>query len=397
MTDRELHGARCGAGQAPCARTTSLRPASRFSHWCIAPNTTARGLVPRWSARRSTATASPNPKPSKKIFFIGSSFARRGVKTSSRSNSSHSDPATNHGHTVISCVLNRTARSDGAAQHCDEVKALFQSRGMPVDVAVADDGASITQLARQAIAAGATTIVAGGGDGTISAVASTLVNSKIALGVLPMGTLNHFAKDIGVPLALEDAVDTVLAGHVRAIDVGGVNGAHFINNASLGLYPAIVQEREEAQLRGHSKWLSFAKASLSALMRYRQIYIQLTDPEGIVTREETPFVFVGNNEYEVSGSQLGKRRTLDGGQLWVYRAPHANRVQLLSSLIQAVHRFDKNAGIEVFSAGEFSITSNRHHLRIAIDGEVIRMSTPLQFNIHRGALNVITPSPLANG
>src|SRR5205085_3689399 len=105
----------------------------------------------------------------------------------------------------------------------------------------------------------------GGGDGTQSAIASRLAGTQLVHGVLPLGTLNHFAKDLGIPLQLDEAVRTLAEGRVLEVDVGEVNGRVFINNSSLGLYPEIVRERELQQMRlGKSKWRALASASLHA-------------------------------------------------------------------------------------------------------------------------------------
>ena len=87
--------------------------------------------------------------------------------------------------------------------------------------------------------------MAAGGDGTINSVASAVVGSEKSLGVLPFGTMNHFAKDLHIPLDLEGAVNTIVAGHKTKVDVGEVNGRIFLNNSSLGLYPSIVRERQK--------------------------------------------------------------------------------------------------------------------------------------------------------
>ena len=114
-------------------------------------------------------------------------------------------------------------------------------------VTLSSSGAEIIEAARHAARQKPWAIVAGGGDGTINAVASTLVGSNIALGVLPLGTLNHFAKDLNIPLELEAAAHNIIAGHASQIDVGEVNGRIFLNNSSLGLYPTLVRQRKKQQ------------------------------------------------------------------------------------------------------------------------------------------------------
>src|SRR5512138_2414359 len=143
----------------------------------------------------------------------------------------------------ITVLLNPHAGSkeDGAVQR---VAAAFRDAGASdVDLRVID-GTLVGTAARQAVARGSTVVVAGGGDGTVSAAASMLVDTDAALGVLPLGTLNHFAKDVGMPLAVDEAARTIVAGRAVRVDVGEVNGRSFINNASVGIYASLIAERE---------------------------------------------------------------------------------------------------------------------------------------------------------
>lgn len=157
-------------------------------------------------------------------------------------------------------------------------------------------------------------IVAAGGDGTVSAVVAAIVDTDIALGVLPLGTLNHFAKDLGLPLDLEAAIDRLLSGATRRVDVGEVNGRTFVNNSSLGLYPDIVRDRERQRKRlGRRKWPAFALACLSALRRYPFLGVRLT-VGGSERIYRTPFVFIGKNDYRMDGLALGERDRIDASR-----------------------------------------------------------------------------------
>ncbi|MEO7009675.1 MAG: diacylglycerol kinase family protein, partial [Caldimonas sp.] len=141
----------------------------------------------------------------------------------------------------------------------ERLRALFERAGAHAEIALARGGAELATCIETAIAQHPAVIVAGGGDGTISSVGAALVDSAIALGVLPLGTLNHFARDAGVSLDLERAVDAIVNGRPTPVDVGEVNGRIFLNNSSLGLYPDIVRDRERQQKRlGRGKWPALA-------------------------------------------------------------------------------------------------------------------------------------------
>src|SRR3954471_21081525 len=157
-------------------------------------------------------------------------------------------------------------------------------------------------------------VVAAGGDGTINAVAARLLGSERTLGVIPGGTLNHFAKDLGIPQDFEGAVAVLRAGVTRRVDVAELNGRPFLNNSSLGMYPQIVREREKIQRHGFRKWTAFAAAVARVLMQWPVLRVRL-EVDGRVWNRRTPFVFVGNNQYVLEGLRMGSRERLDGGEL----------------------------------------------------------------------------------
>src|SRR5436305_1054126 len=184
-------------------------------------------------------------------------------------------------------------------------------RGWEARVQSSSDGADLSSLASEARAVGGL-VVGGGGDGTIAAVAAALVGTDTALGVLPMGTLNHFAKGLGIPLELEKAVHTLFTGKVARVDVGEVNGRIFLNNSSIGFYPRLVQERKREQRQGRSKWLAFAQAAALMFQRSPTLHVEL-DEDHSRQSYDTPFVLVGNNRYAVAGLDIGRRASLTRG------------------------------------------------------------------------------------
>ena len=157
----------------------------------------------------------------------------------------------------VTAILNFSA---GRAENEDihrRVTTFLQSRGLDWKIWVARSGAEVSALARQAAAGESSIVVAGGGDGTLSAIASALVGTNRILGVLPLGTLNHFAKDLEIPLDVEPAIETVATGQPVAVDVGEVNGRFFLNNSSLGIYPKIVDRRDAQRKHGRTEVGSF--------------------------------------------------------------------------------------------------------------------------------------------
>jgi diacylglycerol kinase family enzyme len=251
------------------------------------------------------------------------------------------------------------------------------------------EGASVRTAASEALAHGSTILVAGGGDGTVSAVASAIVGSDAALGILPLGTLNHFAKDVGVPLDLDEAVRAIAGGNIVQIDVGDVNGRPFINNASVGMYASLISERQAMQRLGRRKWLAHGLAAARVWRRYHRLHVFLR-ADGRERAVSTPFIFVGNNEYQLSGLELGGRKMLDAGRLHVCMAPGMPRRRVARMIIVAIFAdICRLEGFESFSASEVTLDSGTARLRVSLDGEVITLDSPLDFRIRARALRVI--------
>src|SRR5271165_2908890 len=175
------------------------------------------------------------------------------------------------------CILNR------ASSHVEAAREFFTriagEFGVQARIAVAR-GDELMPLAARAVAERSWPVVAGGGDGTINAVAGALAGSGTALGILPIGTLNHFAKDVGIPLGLEAAIRNIFTGRVAEVDVGEVNGRVFVNNSGIGLYPRIVRQREEQQREGHVKPVAFLLAIDSVMRRYSLMSVRLRSEDG---------------------------------------------------------------------------------------------------------------------
>jgi len=290
---------------------------------------------------------------------------------------------------VLACILNDKAGSNSAAEAQALITQVAAKRGWKARLLISS-GADLGSLANQARAFGGL-VVGGGGDGTIAAVAAALVGTDTPLGVLPMGTLNHFAKDLGIPLELEKAVQTLFTGKVAQVDVGEVNGRIFLNNSSLGFYPRIVQEREREQRQGHSKWVAFARAAAHVFERSRTLHVELTGNCSSRQSYDTPFVFVGNNRYAVSGLEIGTRTILDGGRLWVCAAPSAGRFTLMALALKALLGFVRDVDFAAFETDQTEVRMHRDQVHVATDGEVTVMRSPLRYRSLPGALRVVVP------
>ena len=257
---------------------------------------------------------------------------------------------------------------------------------------MAEGGDQIRAAMEKAVEDGCETLVAGGGDGTINTAAQILLGHNVSLGVLPLGTLNHFAKDLGIPLELDAAAQVVLDGVVCAVDVGEVNGRVFLNNSSLGVYPAVVRLRERYQASGLGKWIAALWASLAVLRRDPFMAVRIIVEDQAIVRR-TPFVFVGNNEYKMVGLHAGSRASLVSGHLSVYvlNAERRRGLLLLASrvLFRGVQRVQE---LDLLTVEEAVIETKRRRLPVATDGEVVPLESPLRYRIRPAALTVHVPA-----
>jgi diacylglycerol kinase family enzyme len=208
-----------------------------------------------------------------------------------------------------------------------------------------------------------------------------------------MGTLNHFARDAGIPLELEAAVAAIVAGHRMRVDVGAVNGRVFLNNSSIGLYPTMVIRRENRRRQGNGKWTALFWASLTVLRKHAMLDLHL-EVDGEVQRRRTPLVFVGNNEYVIEGAEVGTRMGLRDGQLSIYiTRRHGRRGLIALGLRSLVGSLREALDLEAYTARRLTIATRRSYLPVATDGEVTVMATPLEYENRPGALEVVVPAP----
>lgn len=272
-----------------------------------------------------------------------------------------------------------------------QIVELFAAHGREATIFAPSAAGSIGDQARAAVDAGCRVAVAAGGDGTVNAVASAVIERGIPMGVLPLGTLNHFAKDLGIPLDLPDAVRVAAEGAVRCVDVGEVNGRLFLNNSSIGVYPRIVELRNRYGAKGAAKWLAALWASLTVLRRRPFLGVRIRADDEVVVRR-TPFVFVGNNEYRMVGLQAASRESLTGGALAIY-VMHASRRRSLLGLAwrvlwQGAEQVDE---LELFRVSEAEIETRRRRVQVSLDGEVAVLQTPLEYRSRPAALGVLAP------
>lgn len=271
----------------------------------------------------------------------------------------------------------------------------FAAAGIEVDV-WCHPAREIAAQAERAASSDADCVIAAGGDGTIRAVAEAVCATNKPLAVLPVGTLNHFARDLGMPADLDEALRVIATAVPRRIDIGTVNGRVFVNNSSIGIYSRMVLLRDAQHPRSRwGKFLAMTRAFFRVLRRFPQFTAAMRIEGETVTRT-TPLILLSNNPYESGWPQLVRRHQLNGGRLGIYVVRCASRFDLLRCVFRALRqRLDRVDSIERLLAPEITIATRRKHVLVSLDGEVQRLHTPLHYRCRPGGLLVVAP-PLAN-
>ena len=284
--------------------------------------------------------------------------------------------------------LNRTAGPKAVPEGIDVLVEAAEAAGLEVlDIGSTD----VFQAIRERIARGIRLFVAAGGDGTVHHVIQALVHSEASLGVLPIGTYNHFARDLEIPLDWQEALEVALHGEDRQIDVGRVNERFFVNNVSLGLYPDLVAKREEHG-RDYPRWKARIYAFYATLRRYRHVKLAV-ESEVHQQLVETHVFMVSNNSYDLESAGLeAQRHTLEQGHLSVYWLPHISRWLLTKFVARYLAgRAKGSPGFRFFRTKRVRVQSARRELRVGIDGEVFQLASPLTIIAVPASLSVRVP------
>lgn len=297
---------------------------------------------------------------------------------------------------LLPVIVNRHGGAASAAGEklADRIEAAFAAVGREVEIrfldgrAVADAVAALSDWPL---------VVIGGGDGTIGCAAQARLGNKGTLAILPLGTRNHLARELGIPLDLEGAVSVAAGESSRRIDVATVNGAVFVNNASVGFYPLLVRWRD-AESRRLPKWLATISAGWAALrqLRHHRMHLQVGESGRAV---RTPILFVGNNRYVLEPGRIGQRTALDDGVLSVFAVSARSRIGFVWFAVRTFLGLG-DPSRDFAALGEcdrLTVYSRSRAIDIALDGEVRRMAPPLQFELLPHALKVRTRHRMGSG
>ena len=295
--------------------------------------------------------------------------------------------------TTVDVILNHASGTLDKQALAETISTTLTKIGVEARVQITRSGRELLAARERAVSGDAPVVVAGGGDGTIATIAEGLVGSGKSLGLLPLGTFNYFAKAIGVPIDVEDALAVIASGTTTCVDVGDVNGHIFLNNSSIGLYPAVLQKRESTYRR-------FGRSQLTA---YFSVLLTLVQPpalvnltiraDGRVLSRRTPLLFIGANAHQMESLGIVGGACVADRQLALYVTRPMGAMKIARSALRLVlKRLRRTEDFEVICAGEILVGLRRRRVRVALDGEVRLLETPLRYRMRQGALRVIVPA-----
>ena len=279
----------------------------------------------------------------------------------------------------------------------DEIFDAFAAAAPTVDVRVVEvDPADLQDRMRAewARTPRPDALVVAGGDGTVNNAANAAAGSDIVLGVLPLGTFNHFAKDLGLPTDLVAAAASLVTAEVRRVDVGEINGRVFVNNSLIGVYPKMVAIRDAFMDRhGWGKVRAVPVAIFHVLRRFPIHRLDLRGSGGFHRHDvRTPLFFVGNNVYESRPGTPPARTSLEDGVLGVEVARGRSRLRLLRTAVQALARGTAGAeDVDQATVTELEVRARTRRLQVAYDGEIDWFTTPLRYRVRPADLHVLAP------
>lgn len=293
----------------------------------------------------------------------------------------------------------------GSGRHnSDEQQALiartFEESGRAFEFLLIDDPARIREVARRAVELAVThhgVVVAAGGDGTINAVAAVVLGSGCPFGVLPQGTFNYFGRVHGIPQETAAAARALLRASIEPVQAGQVNGRLFLVNASLGLYPQLLEDREAwKQQFGRSRFVALLSGIATLLQSPKQLHLQI-ESGGKTVALRTPTLFVGNNHLQLARVGINEEQAdaVEQNQLAGIVVRPIGTLALFGLLMRGLlGQLGEAENIDSFSFRRLTVMPRGvKRIKVAADGEIAWMRPPLVFKIASQPLLLLVPAP----
>ncbi|MFY4256037.1 diacylglycerol/lipid kinase family protein [Achromobacter xylosoxidans] len=299
------------------------------------------------------------------------------------------------GHEPLFIVLNTGSGRGDAQALQDIIRRVLDEAGRRYQLMPVDDPSRLVVTAREAVArareAGGI-VVAAGGDGTLNAVAGQVLGQGVPFGILPQGTFNYFGRRYGISQDTEAALRGLLGGELRPVQVGLLNGRLFLVNASLGLYPQLLEDREAYKQRfGRSRLVALWSGLVTLMRAPRQLSLRL-DYEGRVRDLRSPTLVVGNNRLQLEHIGIDPAE-LDRGHLVAMAARPVGTLALYGLLLRGLFsRLGEAEHVVSFAFDRLMVSiRGRRRVKVAMDGEISWMDTPLEFKVSDTPLPLVVP------
>lgn len=240
-------------------------------------------------------------------------------------------------------------------------------------------------------------LVAVGGDGTINAVVAAALEHDVALAILPQGTFNFFGRTHGIPETTDAGIDVLLHGRLVPVQIARVNDRNFIVNASVGLYPQVLEDREAWKQRfGRSRFIAFFSGLATLLRGYHSLRLEITDADGETRELRTPTLIVANNALQLELIGIGDAPTIDNGRLVAIILKHVGKLQIIGLMLRgALGKLGEAERVQTFGFRRMTVETRgrKRRFKIALDGEISRIDAPLTFEALPEALQLLVPQP----
>ena len=297
-------------------------------------------------------------------------------------------------------VLNAASGHAETQDEIDTIVTILHAAGREHELLRVEDPARLAETVRSAVARAKERngiVVAAGGDGTVNATAQAVIGSGCTFGVIPQGTFNYVGRTHGIPTDTAGATRVLLSGHTRSVQVGAVNGRVFLVNASVGLYPELLEDREAYKRQfGRSRLVAFGAGLVTLLREHRKLRLRL-ERDGKATAHTTPTLFVGNNRLQLEQIGLPQAEAVDRGQLAAVLLRPIGVFAMLALLVRgAMSQLGEADDVLSFGFERMTVTPRwrygRRRIKVATDGEIVWMRAPLEFSVQVGALTLLVPA-----
>ena len=293
-------------------------------------------------------------------------------------------------------VLNTGSGRGDAQVLQDTIRRILDEAGRRYELLPVDDPSRLTDVARQAVRRAQQeqgAVIAAGGDGTLNAVAGTVLGQGVPFGILPQGTFNYFGRTYGISQDTEVSLRGFLQGSLRPVQVGMLNDRLFLVNASLGLYPQLLEDREAYKQRfGRKRWVALWSGLVTLLREPRHLGLQL-EFEGQARSLRSPTLVVGNNKLQLEHIGIDSQE-LDRNRLVAMAARPVGTLALYGLLVRGLlSRLGDAEHVVSFAFDRLTVrVRGRRRVKVAMDGEISWMDTPLEFKVAQERLPLVVPS-----